>query len=130
MTTIKEIQELATQADDWTKRKVAEKLLEAIDEWQLYSARLDKAYLGLHKWFTFIVDSYPKYPDDALRSVADAVSIVNAMDRQLNLLEEYSEGAKAHAKRIDEYLTFLSIYGDDEDQLRKEINENKIKGDN
>lgn len=127
MTTIKEIQELATQTDDWTKRKVAENLLKDIQQWQLYSARLDDIYLTLHEWFTLLVDSYPKYPDNIPQSVVEANSFVrNAISGRFPRIGEHSEGAKAHAKRIDEYLCILSIYGDDEDQLWKEIIENKI----
>ena len=127
MTTIKEIQELATQADDWTKRRVAENLLKAIEGWQPYSARLEETYRDLHKSLTSLVGSYPKYPDDIPRSVSHFESIIH-----ISIMPEYeregelSVGVKVHADRIYEYLDILGIYGDDEDQLWEEIIENKI----
>jgi len=121
MTTIKDIQELATQTKDWTKKQLAKNLLKDIQKWRNHRAGLDKTYLTLHKWFTGITDSYPKYPHDIPQSVADVVGHIYAMDMELNSLAEYSEGAKAHAKRIDEYLTFLSIWSEDREQLWEEI---------
>lgn len=121
MTTIKEIQELATQDKDWTKKQVAENLLKAIEGWRECRAGLDKTYLELQRWITFVVDSYPKYPDNIPQSVEDAISIVRAMSTSLDERGECSHGAKAHAERIDEYLTFLGIFRDDEAQLWEEI---------
>jgi hypothetical protein len=121
MNTIKEIQELATQTDDWTKKKVAEKLMEAIWNWRLYSRRMDKTLLELHEWLAFIANSYPKHPDNIPQSVVDAVGLVNAMELPLNRRGECSMGAKAHAERIEEYLTFLSIWNEDRDRLWEEI---------
>lgn len=129
--TIKDIQTMAKHHTDWTKRQVAENLLKEIHKWQGYSARLDKTYLELHRWLTFIVDSYPKYPDNIPQSVVDAVGLVNAMAMPLDMKRDCSHGAKAHAERIYEYFTFLGIFGDDADQLWEEIFENKtIKKDN
>lgn len=127
MTTIKEIQELATQTDDWTKRKVAENLLEDIEGWQLYSARLDENFRDLHGLITLLVDSYPKYPDNIPQSVSDAESIIRwSIMPEYEKQEELSVGAKAHAERIYEYLDILGIWDEDREQLWKEIEENKI----
>ena len=130
MTTIKEIQELAKQADDWTKRKVAENLLKDIEQWQIHSADLDKAYRDMHESLTLLVESYPKYPDDIPRSVSDAESIIYwSIIPNYDREADCSKGAKAHAERINEYLDMLVIHGDDREQLwnqmwneRKEVN--------
>ena len=129
MTTIKDIQELAKQADDWTRRKVAENLLGEIHDWQVSSTYLDVGYLELHRWLTFIVDSYPKHPDNIPQSVEDAISIINAMATPLDKKRDHSHDAKAHAKRVNEYLDMLGIWNEDREQLwnqmwneRKEVN--------
>ena len=121
MNTIKEIQELAKQTDDWTKSKVAENLLNEIHDWRGCRAFLDENYLELHRWLTFIVDSYPKHPDNIPQSVEDAIGIVNAMALPLDRKREYSHDAKAHAKRIYEYLDMLGIWNKDREQLWEEI---------
>lgn len=122
MNTIKEIKELATQTDDWTKRKVAENLLEAIHDWQLYRRRMDKTFLELHEFLAFIADSYPKYSDNIPQSVVDAVSYIDgAMEVPLNMWRDCSVEAKAHAERIYEYLDMLGIFGEDRDWLWGEI---------
>jgi len=121
MTTIKDIQELATQTKDWTKRQLAENLLKDIQKWRLHRDSLDKTYRTLHKWFTGVMDSYPKYPDNITGSVDDIVGYIYAMDMELNSLAEYKVDAKAQAERIDEYLTFLTIWDEDRKQLWEEI---------
>ena len=126
MTTIKEIQELAKQADDWTKKKVAENLLEEIHDWQIHSAGLDKAYRDLHDALTLLA-KYPEYPDDIPRSVSHFSSIIGwSINPMLESMGDYSEGAKAHAKRTNEYLDMLGIHGDDREQLWNQMwNERK-----
>jgi hypothetical protein len=122
MNTIKEIQELATQTGDWTRRRVAGKLLESIDGWKACRKGLDKCYLDSHGAYTVLVNSYPKYPDDIPQSVADADSILwNVVEPKADKLNDYSNRAKEHAERIDEYFTFLGIFGDDEKRLWEEI---------
>jgi len=122
MNTIKKIQELATQTDDWTRRRVAEKLLESINEWQLYSARLDDIYQDQYERYALVMDSYLKHPDDIRGFVLGANKIVrNGISARFKRIKEYSESAKAHNERINEYCRFLSIWGEDRERLWEEI---------
>jgi len=122
MTTIKDIQELATQTDDWTKKQVVENLLMSINDWQDYSARLDDTYQDLHEMYTLLVDSYPQHPDNIPQSVVDANSLVrNAISGKFKRMGEYSANAKAHAELINKYLTFLGIWNEDRKRLWEEI---------
>jgi uncharacterized protein with von Willebrand factor type A (vWA) domain len=122
MTTIKEIQELATQTDDWTRSRVAESLLKDINEWQLHRAALDEAYRDLHEFLTSLVESYPQYPDDIPRSVSQFTAVLHwSVNPKCDSKNELSHDAKAHAERINEYLTFLSIWNEDREQLWEEI---------
>lgn len=122
MTTIREIQQIATQTVDWTKKQVVENLLMAINDWQDCRDRLDDSYQDLHEMYTLLVDSYPKHPDDIPRSVIEANYIAkNAVNGRLKRMEEYSADAKAHAKLINKYLTFLGIWNENKEQLWEEI---------
>lgn len=104
--------------------------MKEIEQWQLYSAGLDKIYQDLHELLTLLVE-YPKYPDDVPRSVHHFESVIRwSIIPRYESKGELSKSAKAHAERIYEYLTFLSIWNEDREQLWEEIIENKIKEDN
>ena len=122
MNTIKEIQELAAQTDDWTKREVARNLLKAIEGWRSNRAGLDETYRDLHESLTLLVESYPKYPGDLPQSVVHFETILHwSILPKYETEGEFSEGARAHAERIDEYLLSLGIFYEDKNRLWEEI---------